>query len=284
MDDSDFWQHLANDFRLIPDYDRMLRAEGRGIVGSSQPWKWELKGSDAYPWIYGAFKDRVSHGARELPQSGTHDLLIVWLEALRLGGYNFRSTGQASGTIDRVGEASATFCEDRPLQMESQEKQVPESMSSPDTIAESEPVAQSASVGQDEERERRRKLLVEYKTTKAAGGERNGSIEECRNQIPHPEATDLSPDNLEIFSASEDYRSIRYKGVPYTLTRNQSTMIRLLHEAYCKGTPALGKHVLLSAIEAETSRVRDSFKGSLLWGSLIIANRSPRGTYQLNLK
>jgi hypothetical protein len=84
--------------------------------------------------------------------------------------------------------------------------------------------------------------------------------------------------------ASKDYRSIKYNGVSYTLTRNQSTIIRLLHEAYSAGTPALGKGALLSALEVETSRVRDSFKNSPLWNTLIIANHKPRGTYQLNLK
>jgi hypothetical protein len=204
MDDSDFWQHLANDFRLIPNYDRMLRADGRGIVGSNEPWKWELKGSDANPWIYGAFKDRVSHGARELPQSGTHDLLIVWLEALRLGGYNFRSTSQASGTIDRVSEASASFCEDRALQIESKEKQVPESISSPDSISESEPVAQSASVGQDEEIERRRKLLAEYKAAEAAGGERKVERDQA------PVERDQTPAAVNRFERQDEVWLISY--------------------------------------------------------------------------
>ena len=87
-----------------------------------------------------------------------------------------------------------------------------------------------------------------------------------------------------VFSASSDYRSITYKGAPYRLTRNQSTIIRMLHEAYLKGTPALGRDVLLSAIEAETSRVRDSFKSRpQLWNTLIIGGGA-RGTYQLNLK
>ena len=87
-----------------------------------------------------------------------------------------------------------------------------------------------------------------------------------------------------IFSHSTDYCSIRYKGVPYALTRNQSTIIKLLHEAYLKGTPSLRKDALLSAIEAETSRVRDSFKGSPLWGTLIVANKKPRGTVKLDLE
>lgn len=85
-----------------------------------------------------------------------------------------------------------------------------------------------------------------------------------------------------IFSASEDYCSITYRGVPYILTKNQRKIIKLLHEAYIEGTPALSKGALLSAIEAETSRVRDSFKNSPLWRTLVISN-GRRGTYSLNL-
>jgi hypothetical protein len=87
-----------------------------------------------------------------------------------------------------------------------------------------------------------------------------------------------------IFIPSEDYRSIKYKGILHRVTRNQATIVKLLHKAHINGTPALGKEVLLAAIEAETSRVRDSFKGSRLWGTLVVTNRSPRGTYQLNLR
>jgi hypothetical protein len=92
------------------------------------------------------------------------------------------------------------------------------------------------------------------------------------------------PNEDSIFSHSDDYSSIKYKGVAHSLTRNQSTIIGLLHKAHLGGTPLLHKSTLLSAIQAETSRVRDSFKGSALWGKLIVPNGSPRSTYRLNLE
>jgi hypothetical protein len=114
---------------------------------------------------------------------------------------------------------------------------------------------------------------------------RAGNRKGVEQKIEPLEAEVGGPKEKEpIFSASEDYRSIRYKGATYTLTRNQATITRMLHEAYLKGTPTLGKNALLAAIEAETSRVRDSFKVSPLWGTLIVQNRKPRGTYQLDLK
>jgi hypothetical protein len=85
----------------------------------------------------------------------------------------------------------------------------------------------------------------------------------------------------DIFVPSEDYRSILFKDKPYTLTRGQSVIVKLLHQAHLKGTPDLDKQTLLSAIEAETSQVKDSFRNSPLWKELIVSRR--RGTYRLNI-
>ncbi len=82
----------------------------------------------------------------------------------------------------------------------------------------------------------------------------------------------------------DEYRSIRWNNKEYPLTRNQSLIVKTLHEAHERGTPLLPKAALLRAIEAETSRLRDSFKNSPLWGTLIVPVRKPRGTYKLNLK
>ncbi len=72
----------------------------------------------------------------------------------------------------------------------------------------------------------------------------NPKAEENKGEPPEAEAGATKKEE-PIFRASEDYRSIKYKGAPYMLTRNQATIIRLLHEAYLKGTPALGKDALL---------------------------------------
>jgi hypothetical protein len=106
-----------------------------------------------------------------------------------------------------------------------------------------------------------------------------GRIKERQKHAGVP-PTPTSPE----FSAGSDYRTVRFRGEEHHLTQNQSVIIKMLHEAYLHGTRAVGKLTLLKAIEAETSRVRDSFKRSPLWGTLILSNRKPRGTYQLNLK
>jgi hypothetical protein len=86
-----------------------------------------------------------------------------------------------------------------------------------------------------------------------------------------------------VASPTSDYRSISFNGETYGLTRNQATIVKLLDDAYKRGTPDVGKDTLLGAMEAETSRVRDSFKKSPLWGKLIVAGKT-KGTYRLNPK
>lgn len=66
------------------------------------------------------------------------------------------------------------------------------------------------------------------------------------------------------------------------LTLNQATIIKTLHQAHKEGPSTVGKAALLEAIDAETSRVCDSFKKSPLWGTLIVQGEK-RGTYKLSL-
>jgi hypothetical protein len=92
-----------------------------------------------------------------------------------------------------------------------------------------------------------------------------------------------APNNPEgdTFSASEDYRSVRFKGEPYATTRYQAIMIRVMHEAHITGHPDVGAAKLLQAIENETSDVRNTFKKSPLWRTLVVGKR--KGTYRLSL-
>jgi hypothetical protein len=93
----------------------------------------------------------------------------------------------------------------------------------------------------------------------------------------------IAPGHQEpCFTASLDYRSIRFNGVTHTLTRNQGTIIKILHEAFERGTPSIGKSKLLAAVESESSRVQDFFRHSPLWKTLVVSGER-RGTYRLNL-
>jgi hypothetical protein len=92
---------------------------------------------------------------------------------------------------------------------------------------------------------------------------------------PVPVAHDagLSPD--------ENYDSIEYAGKRHYLTPNQSAIIRTLHEAYLRGRPVVKLAQLQE--ELEIGRVRDSFRGTSLYGDLVISVPQPKGSYRLNL-
>jgi hypothetical protein len=92
----------------------------------------------------------------------------------------------------------------------------------------------------------------------------------------------LNTSNDSVFRCSEDYGTVRYQGKDHILTPNQSSMMRVLHEAYLKGFPDVEKLRLLAAIENEESQVKDSWKGSPLWQTLIVSS-ARRGRYRLNL-
>jgi len=87
---------------------------------------------------------------------------------------------------------------------------------------------------------------------------------------------------VKEFVPAGDYRSVLFEGKEHTLTLNQATIIKTLHQAHKEGHSTVGKAAVLAAIGTETSRVRDSFKKSSLWGTLIIPGEK-RGTYKLSL-
>ena len=103
------------------------------------------------------------------------------------------------------------------------------------------------------------------------------------NQPAAESAARPSPDVAVEFSHSDDYRSIRWMGKTYSLTRPQATMIKTLHLAYLRGHPDVEKLTLLGSVESETSEVRDFLRKSGLWMGLVIPG-SRKGTYRLHLQ
>jgi hypothetical protein len=95
---------------------------------------------------------------------------------------------------------------------------------------------------------------------------------------------DSIPKEDEEFKHSDDFRSIRWQGISYSLTPGQAQIVQILHEGCMAGTPELPNAYILEKLEATTSRLRDSFKRTDLWGDgkLIIPCKR-RGMYRLNL-
>jgi len=84
------------------------------------------------------------------------------------------------------------------------------------------------------------------------------------------------------FQHSDDYRSVVFEGERHTLTSQQAQIVEMLHNAHSSGTPDLGKDYILEKLGTPASRLRDTFKRSKLWGTLIVVG-AKRGTCRLNL-
>ncbi len=83
-------------------------------------------------------------------------------------------------------------------------------------------------------------------------------------------------------SFSPDFHSVQLFGEQIILTPRQAKLISILYEAHESGHPNVSKARLLEAIEAETSDVRDFFRKTPLWKTVVYSER--RGTYRLNLR
>jgi hypothetical protein len=130
-----------------------------------------------------------------------------------------------------------------------------------------------------------------------ASGWKNDSAERAKNQFSVVTTTPnkLAPaesaapiDQDEVFKHSPDYRSIRFNGMSFTLTTQQTQIVMMLHEAYVAGLPDVGIEEIFDRLgrpeRSKYSRLRDSFKeaNESLWGSLVISGER-RGTHRLNL-
>jgi hypothetical protein len=112
------------------------------------------------------------------------------------------------------------------------------------------------------------------------------------NQIIFSE-DDIEPDErvaeepTPIFTHSESYESISFKGESYTLQERQAAVVRMLHEAVKKGHPPVTGRKIQSIPGCEDiSTVRDIFKSRpQLWGTLVInceETGEGRGFYRLH--
>ncbi len=84
------------------------------------------------------------------------------------------------------------------------------------------------------------------------------------------------------FKHSEDYISITFNDQTFTLTSRQAQVVQILHEAHKNELPDVGQHHILEKLGSQSSRLRDTFKRSDLWGTLIVQGKKS-GTYRLNL-
>jgi len=88
-------------------------------------------------------------------------------------------------------------------------------------------------------------------------GESHGSLEEHQEQ-------------LGSIRYSKDFRCVQWHGQTHYFTSTQARIVGMLIEDYLKGTPDLGIETLLEAIDAQSSRLVDLFRGHRAWGTMIV--------------
>ena len=100
---------------------------------------------------------------------------------------------------------------------------------------------------------------------------------------PPYESTQLEKAPESDFLASPDYRSVVFHGETIPLSPMQAAAVRILNEAFERGTPEVGADYVLERIESRSLRLRDVFKGagSRAWGRLIIYGQG-KGTVRIN--
>jgi len=76
------------------------------------------------------------------------------------------------------------------------------------------------------------------------------------------------------FTHSPDYRSVKLKGRPFTLTVNQAAIIQALHETYSNGAPDMSQDAVIERANLGGRRLRDSFRSDIkAWKALITSKR-----------
>lgn len=81
---------------------------------------------------------------------------------------------------------------------------------------------------------------------------------------------------------SGDFRSVVWDGVPYSMTGTQAAIVAILWAEWQAGTPEVSQAALLEGVGSLTARVRELFRGSPAWGTLIVSG-SRKGTLKLNV-
>ncbi len=68
----------------------------------------------------------------------------------------------------------------------------------------------------------------------------------------------------------------------FFLNESQAHVLRILHHAAEQGTPDVGQQALLAEIESDANRLRDLFRDSPAWNTLIVPAKT-KGAFGLNL-
>lgn len=102
---------------------------------------------------------------------------------------------------------------------------------------------------------------------------------EPRISSPTPQA----PRTLTTLTHSDDFRTVSSRKHEWHLTVNQSRIVERLIAALQRRTPELSQSALLEELDIRSKRLRDLFKSSSAWKTLIVQGER-KGTYRINPK
>ena len=101
-----------------------------------------------------------------------------------------------------------------------------------------------------------------------------------KEQCPIGAARIKKHPDCDSVSHSPDFRSVRWFGQSYSFTPNQAACVKMLWEAWERGTPEVGGQTLLDAADASTERIDVVFRGCSAWNTMIVSGNT-KGAYQL---
>lgn len=80
---------------------------------------------------------------------------------------------------------------------------------------------------------------------------------------------------------SPDFRSVNWFGTQFSFTPTQAACIKVLWEAWEKGTPEIGQDRVILEADSHNKRLAQVFRQSEAWGKMIVRGKS-KGSFKLN--
>jgi hypothetical protein len=78
-----------------------------------------------------------------------------------------------------------------------------------------------------------------------------------------------------LLTYSDNFRYIRWQGYSFTLSNRQADVVRILYRSYENGIPEVPDKDICKELGTSESRLRDTFRKSKVWGTLIVKGTKP---------
>jgi len=88
---------------------------------------------------------------------------------------------------------------------------------------------------------------------------------------------------LDVFKYLDDYSMVWMRGEKFRLTKNQSEVVKILHEAHRSNTPELNFETIINNINSKADKMSDVFKTNKEAMHALIELNKTRIQYSLNI-